>query len=278
MAVGGTTSLTTPRLLSARNPRIARLARLARRRSARADEQAFLVEGPTLIAEALAAGWPLAELYVEPGRASSDDDLVTRVEAAGGRVWQVPDGTLARAGDATTSQGALAVAPWRAAAWPDPTSSPLVLVLVDVADPGNAGTLLRAAEASGAGAVVVAGRSVDPTNPKCVRSSAGALFHVPVVVEPDTVGALERIGSAGYRRVSTRVRDAAPYDAVDLTGPVAVIVGNEAHGLEAGLSGAVDEPVTIPMVGRSESLNVAMAGSIICFEVLRQRRAMEEGR
>ena len=105
--------------------------------------------------------------------------------------------------------------------------------------------------------------------------SAGALFHVPVVVEPDAAAALARLGAAGYRRVSTQVRGAAPYDAVDLTGTVAVILGNEAHGLGAGLADLVDEPVSIPMAGRSESLNVAMAGSIICFEVLRQRRAQE---
>ncbi|MCU1455644.1 MAG: methyltransferase [Acidimicrobiales bacterium] len=232
-----------------------------------------------MVAEALAAGWAFEDAFVEAAARArrGTAEVVAALVAADVAVWEVPDGTLDRMGDAATAQGVVAVVRSSAGAWPDPATSSLVLVLVDVADPGNAGTLLRAAEAAGAGAVVFAGRSVDPTNPKCVRSSAGALFHVAVVVEPDAKAALERVGRAGYRRVSTLVRGATPYDAADLTGPVAVVVGNEAHGLEAGLEACVDEAVSIPMVGRSESLNVAMAGSIICFEVLRQRRTKEDG-
>jgi TrmH family RNA methyltransferase len=151
-------------------------------------------------------------------------------------------------------------------------AGPLSLVLVDVADPGNAGTLLRAGEASGAAAVLFCGASVDPCNPKCVRASAGALFHLPVASGGEAVAVLERLGGAGVRRLATVVRDGTPYDEVDLTGPVALVLGSEAHGLPAGLEALVDERCTIPMVGRSESLNVAMAGAVLAFEALRQRR------
>jgi TrmH family RNA methyltransferase len=151
-------------------------------------------------------------------------------------------------------------------------AGPLVLVLVDVADPGNAGTLLRAAEASGAAAVLFCGSSVDPSNGKCVRASAGALFHVPVATGGDVVEVLEELGRRGVARVATLVEGGRPYDTTDLTGPVAVVLGSEARGLSDAVIALVDQPVTIPMAGRSESLNVAMAGSVLCFEALRQRR------
>jgi TrmH family RNA methyltransferase len=150
---------------------------------------------------------------------------------------------------------------------------PLTLVLADVADPGNAGTLLRAAEGAGAAAVLFCGSSVDPSNAKCVRASAGALFHVPVASGGDVVAVLERLRQHEVRTVATVLHGGEPYDTADLTGPVAIVLGSEAHGLPADVVASVDTQVTIPMAGRTESLNVAMAGSVLCFESLRQRRA-----
>ncbi|MCB0977944.1 MAG: RNA methyltransferase, partial [Acidimicrobiales bacterium] len=140
-----------------------------------------------------------------------------------------------------------------------------------VADPGNAGTLIRAAFASGAGAVVLAG-GVDPSNPKVVRASAGAIFAGPVAVGADPVTAGEELRAGGYRLVGAVAHDGRPYDDVDLSGPIAVVLGNEAHGIAADLDAILDERVTIPLAGPVESLNVAMAGTVLCFEVLRQRR------
>ena len=125
---------------------------------------------------------------------------------------------------------------------------------------------------SGAAAVVFCGTSVDPSNPKGVRASAGAIFHVPVASGGDAVEGLAALGAAGVRRVATVVGDGLPYDETDLRGPVAVVLGSEAHGLPAEVRALVDQQTTIPMAGRSESLNVAMAGSVLCFEALRQRR------
>ena len=152
-------------------------------------------------------------------------------------------------------------------------AGPLALVLVGVSDPGNAGTLLRSAEASGAGAVVFCDGSVDPFGPKCVRSSAGSVLRLAVARDGDSADALAACAAYGRRTVGTVVRVGTPYDTVDLRGPVALVLGNEAHGLPPGVADAVDEAVTIPMAGRAESLNVAMAGTVLCFEALRQRRA-----
>jgi TrmH family RNA methyltransferase len=227
-----------------------------------------------LVAEALAAGLEVLELLVEPGEAP---ELVEAAVRTGVTVHLVTPGVLANAVDTTTPQGVAAVArrPDVAleVALAAAAHGPLVLVLVDVSDPGNAGTLLRAAEASGAAAVLFCGTSVDPCNPKCVRASAGALFHLPVSAGGEALAVLEGLGQVGVQRAATVVRGGAPYHQLDLTGPVAIVLGSEAHGLPADLDPLVDLRCTIPMTGRSESLNVAMAGSVLCFEALRQREA-----
>ncbi|MBX3283833.1 MAG: RNA methyltransferase [Actinobacteria bacterium] len=267
------------RPLSARNPRITRLAKLARRREERAEQRAFVVEGPLLAGVALDAGAPILDAYLD--EAALDRPEIAAVAARLEEVvepWVVPAGTLDRVGDAVTSQGLVAVCGRAEPVWPHPSATDLVLVLVDVADPGNAGTLVRSAVAAGAGTVVVAG-GVDPTSPKVVRSSAGALFGVDVVVtDLGPVEVVDRLDASGYAVVATVVDGASPYDAVDLTGPVAVVVGNEAHGLPAAVAEVAQRAVSIPMAGPTESLNAAMAGTIVCFEVLRQRRAARPDR
>lgn len=250
-----------------------RLRRLSGRRAARLEEGAFVIEGPTLVREALDAGLPITDVFatseVEPA-------LVELAAASGATTHALRADVLARAVDAVTPQGIAAISARIEVSVEDAVlaaaQGPLALVLVDVGDPGNAGTLLRAAEAAGAAAVLFCGGSVDPCNPKCVRASAGALFHLPVAIGWEAEAVLERLRDAGVRTAATVVRDGTPYDEVDLTGPLAVVLGSEAHGLASGVIDAVDLPVTIPMEGRSESLNVAMAGSVLCFESLRQRR------
>jgi len=135
-----------------------------------------------------------------------------------------------------------------------------------IADPGNAGTILRSAEAAGADGVVLTPGSVDPTNPKVVRASAGALFHLPVVVAD-----LDALGSLGLTLVGASSHRGRNHTDTDLTRRVAIVLGNEAHGLAD--DAPVDEWITVAHVGRSESLNVAMAAAVLCFEVARQRRA-----
>lgn len=233
------------------------------------------------MSDALTAGALLECVFVEVG-ATADPQLarlVTNAEAAGAAAWELPVGSLAKIAAVTAAQGMVAVARRPAfdeVALTAPQRSALVLVLVGVADPGNAGTLLRAAEASGASTVVFCDGAVDPTNPKCVRASAGALFHVPVLVADDAIATLRRLGAAGFRRLATVPSGGCPYDEFDTSAPLAVVLGNEAHGLAQSVMDEIDEVVSIPMVGRSESLNVAMAGAVICFEALRRRRAAGE--
>jgi TrmH family RNA methyltransferase len=262
--------------IGARHPSIRRLRRLTRRRSSRSDEGLFVLDGPVLVAEALDAGVTVDEVVAEPGAPA---DLLARAAGAGATVHTAPPGTLAGATDTTTPQPVAAVARLSDASLEDAlgAAGPLALVLVGVTDPGNAGTLLRSAEAAGAGAVVFADDSVDPYGPKCVRASAGSLFRLAVVRAARSADVLAACRAAGARTFATVAHGPAPaYDAVDLAGAAAtavVVLGSEAHGLPPEVSAAVDTAVTIPMAGRTESLNVAMAGTVVCFEALRQRRA-----
>jgi RNA methyltransferase, TrmH family len=150
-----------------------------------------------------------------------------------------------------------------------------VVVCVDVRDPGNLGTVLRVAEAAGAGGVICCESCVDAFSPKTVRASAGSLFHVPVVAGGEPLEVLDRMGRRGLHRVGTDPHGGAPYDTVDLTRPTALVLGNEAHGLPGSVASELDVTVTIPMAGRTESLNVGMAAAVLCFERARQRRPVK---
>lgn len=255
--------------IGARHPSIQRLRRLSRRRSSRREEGAFVIDGPTLLGEALRAGVTVDEVFIAPG---VDGRVAEQAAAGGARVHEVREGVLEKATETVTSQGVASIARAHDIALSDALLLPgPVLVLAGVADPGNAGTLLRTAEAAGVRAVLFCGDAVDAFNPKCVRASAGSLFHLAVVIEGDAVRVLQELGAAGVRRFGTAAGQGTPYHAADLTGPLAIVLGGEAHGLAPEVGAEVDEWLTIPMAGRAESLNVGMAGAVLCFEALRQR-------
>ncbi len=265
--------------VGAKHPLVGQLRRLSRRRRERLDQGQYLVEGPTLLGVALDAGAPV-ELVVLDGGAGDDPTaaaLATRAAAAGARVVVLAPGAMARITDAVTPQPLAAVVQ-------RPTASldslldgaadldrPLV-VLAEVSDPGNAGTLLRSAEASGCAGVISCG-GVDPYGPKTVRASAGAVFLVPIVEQPSLRWTLAALGDAGVRRIGLVAHGGQPLGEADVTGPVAFVLGSESHGLPDGLDRALDQVVTIATEGRGESLNVAMAGTLAVFEAARQRRA-----
>ena len=216
-----------------------------------------MVEGPGLVAEALAAGWRMEAQFVAPGGEPVLDPEFAPVHLLAPNV-------IERVASTESPQPLLAVFALRSMVLPP--SCDFVVVADRLSDPGNAGTIIRSAEAAGAQAVVLTPGSVDPFNPKVVRSAAGSLFRVPVVS-----CTLEVLRGVGLRVLATSSHHGQVYTDADLTGPVAVVVGNEAHGV------AGDEPVdgwlTIPQAGRAESLNVAMAATVLAFEAARQRRA-----
>jgi TrmH family RNA methyltransferase len=208
-------------------------------------------------------------VYLSPDGVADPDVAALAAVAAqvGARVLELAPGVLERVAATVTPQPVLAVFPMLDVPVV-PASGRFVVVMADVRDPGNAGTVLRSADASGADAVVCCGGTVDPYNPKTVRASAGSLFHVPIVVERDAAAALHAL--SGYRRVGAVVRGGEDYTDYDWTQPSALVLGNEAAGIGGEL--ALDARVVIPMQGRAESLNVGMACAVLCFEAARQRR------
>jgi TrmH family RNA methyltransferase len=184
---------------------------------------------------------------------------------------------VAKVADAVTPRPVLAVATRPDVSLDDVSGADLVVVCAGLQDPGNAGTVVRTAEAAGAGAVIFADDTVDVFSPKSVRASAGSLFHVRLVAGGNPVEVLERLGERGVRRLGAVAHGGTSLYDVDLTGPTAVVLGNEAHGLPPELRDALDVEVTIPHAGRTESLNVGMAAAVICFEALRQRQAGAAG-
>jgi len=253
---------------------VRRLRQLLRKRSLRASEQVVVVEGAELLSVALAAGAPVEAVYVAPEGADVPAvvDVTARVLAAGGRVFDLAPGVMERVASTVTPQPLVAVVAHTPTPLDRLDGATLVVVCVDVRDPGNLGTVIRSADAAGVDAVVCCDGTVDPTNPKCVRATAGSLFHVPVVEGGDARAALAALSAAGLVTVGAVVRGGTDYGDLDWTRPVALVLGNEAGGLDEDLVGALDTGVTIPMAGRSESLNVGVSAAVLCFEALRQRR------
>jgi TrmH family RNA methyltransferase len=260
---------------------VQRLRRLLGRRSARQAEGAFVVEGAKVLGEALDAGATIESVYLDPDAGAGLEPLVERCLAAGLRVYELEAGILARVADTVTPQPILAVVSTldvglaglaRAGESESSAGLGLVVVCVDLRDPGNAGSVLRSSDASGVDAVVFCQGSVDLYNPKTVRASAGALFHVPVVVGGPPAEVLGELGGRGLRRLGTVARGGEDYTQVDLRLPTALVLGNEANGLPSELATLLDGALTIPMHGMSESLNVGIAAAVVCFEAARQRR------
>jgi phenylalanyl-tRNA synthetase alpha chain len=255
--------------LGAGNHRVRRLGRLLASARARSTAGLIVVEGPVLAAEFLASGGSAHEAFVEEGY---HPPVLADLVAAGVPVRRVAPGVLAGVLTTTTPQP-LAVVGSAPAAPPlaPPGGRPLV-VAVDLRDPGNAGTLLRTAEAAGAAGVVLAGGSVDPDGPKVVRASAGSRFRVAVWRRRDPGAALDELRRLGWPAAATVVDPTAtPYDEVELS-KLALVLGNEARGLDPEVAGRCDHRLTIPLDGPTESLNVATAGAVLCFEASRQRR------
>jgi TrmH family RNA methyltransferase len=212
------------------------------------------------------------ELFATPAAALRHPRLV------GGGHTPVTDGAIAALAETVAPQGLVAVCR-QAAVWlPDALAgSPrLVAVLAEIRDPGNAGTVLRTADAAGASAVVFAGDAVDPYNGKCVRASAGSLFHVDLVRDPDPAGVVAALRSAGLTVLAasgygeTDLDDLA--DAGGLAGPTAWLFGSEAHGLPDEVAALADARVRVPLHGRAESLNLAAAAAVCLYASARAHR------
>ena len=253
-------------------------ARRLTKRALRQRERAFLAEGPQSVSEALASGARVTGLFVTAPAQARHAALVEKATDAGIDVQVVSGEVMSELAQTVTPQGLLAVCdfvdvPLEAAVAARPR---LVALLANVRDPGNAGTVLRAADAAGAGAVVFADASVDPYNGKCVRASAGSMFHLPVVAGARLEETVAALREAGLRVVAADGRAASglddPETSARLAAPTAWLFGNEAWGLPPGLLDLADESIAVPIYGRAESLNLATAAAVCLYASARAQR------
>jgi TrmH family RNA methyltransferase len=265
--------------LTAKSGRVKAARRLARRVS-RAQNRLFLAEGPQAVREALALPGCSVEVFAVASAADAHPELLSEA-VAGDVAWHVvEDAALASLAETVHPQGVVAVCrfldrPLADVLTPAPA---LVAVCADVRDPGNAGTVIRCADAAGASAVVLTGSSVDPYNGKAVRASAGSLFHLGLAIEPDTAAALAALQERGLQVLAADgagevdLDDAAAGGLLDR--PTAWLFGNEAWGLPDEVASLADHRVRIPIHGRAESLNLATAAAVCLYASAgAQRRA-----
>jgi TrmH family RNA methyltransferase len=257
---------------------VRRLRRLAQKRALRWSEGVCVLEGPDLVEAALAAGCEFEGVYLDGGRATEPAlaQLASRADDLGVRVFTLQPGVLERVADAQTPQPVLGAVRFIPRELSELVPRGLTVVLHDVRDPGNAGAVIRTADAAGAAAVVLSGHSVDPYNPKTLRATAGSIFHLPVVVASDLGAVTGWFAAGGGRSYATVVRGGTDYRRAELSGDVLVVVGNEGEGLDAAAVACCDESLSIPMAGANESLNVAVAAGVVVFEALAQRRERDD--
>ncbi|MFT4289030.1 TrmH family RNA methyltransferase [Nocardioides sp.] len=258
-----------PEPLSASNARLKELRKLSRR-SVRTERRLFLADGPKAVEGALGVPGCVIEVFATPAAAMRYAGVLGDAP-----VTLVDDRALAGLSDSVTPAGVVALCRFLAERSPmaprevsdGPSRGPestLVAICADVRDPGNAGTVIRCADAAGADAVVLAGDSVDLYNPKTVRASVGSLFHLPVVVEPDPAAAVRRAQQAGLTVLAADMAGESLFE-TDLSGPTAWLFGNEARGIPAELGDLADRVVSIPIYGRAESLNLSTAAAVCLY-------------
>jgi TrmH family RNA methyltransferase len=236
---------------------------VGRRRAAR-----FLAEGPNLVEAALRRGL-VSEVFVTEAAMSRFGGMLTDVP-----MHLVTERAAKALSDTVTPVGLVAVCSVPETGLDDvlALSPRLVAIAVEISEPGNAGTLIRIADAMGADAVVFAGHSVDPYNGKCLRASAGSIFSIPVVAEPDTATVVGALTDAGLQVLATTVDGEVSLDDAALDLPTAWLFGPESHGLPGELAKMATHRVCIPMPGNAESLNVASAASICLYQSARASR------
>ncbi|WP_102193107.1 TrmH family RNA methyltransferase [Microbacterium aurantiacum] len=261
-----------------RSPRVRAVAKLTKR-SARTETGLFLLEGPQAVREALTyRPDSIVDLFATPTGWDKHPDIRASAAQNDVVVEYVTEYVLNAMADTVTPQGLVAVVRQT------PTSvreifaaSPrLVAICEEVRDPGNLGTIIRAADAAGADAVVLTGRTVDPYNPKVVRATTGSLFHLPVSVGGELSDVIKRAHAAGLRVLAADVKGDDLLQARSeglLAEPTAWLFGNEAHGLEDSALSLADRVLRLPIFGRAESLNLATAASVCLYESAFSQRA-----
>lgn len=239
------------------------------KKEARSETGLFLLEGPQGLKEALQRPKLIEKLFATESFEEKYPDLISRARDARVSVNLVSEAVLKELSDTTTPQGVVAICQQFQVSLDDVLAEKpkLVAFLAQIRDPGNAGTVLRAADAAGADAVVFSKGSVDIYNPKVVRSTTGSMFHLPFVIDAEIPTTLEKFKNAGLAVLAADVagNSLATIDSTELAKPTLWLFGNEAWGLEPEVSALADKLVQVPIFGAAESLNLATAASVCMY-------------
>lgn len=246
--------------LSAGNARLKEIRKLARR-AVRSERRVFLADGPKAVEGALGVPGCVQEIFATEAGAETYASLL-----ADQPVTLVEDRAMAGLSDSVTPSGVVALCRFLDVAFGD-IAGPLVVICADVRDPGNAGTVIRCADAAGASGVILAGDSVDLYNPKTIRASVGSAFHLPIAIERDPLVAVKAAKAAGLTVLAADMHGTADLFSADalLARPTAWLMGNEAWGLPPELAAEADEIVSIPIFGKAESLNLSTAAALCLY-------------
>ena len=254
------------------NPRIKQVFKLLNKKRERCDSRTFVCEGKRIVSDIPRSR--IKELYISESRADEVSALFLNGDIP---AEIVSDAVMRKLSDTMNPQGLLAVVEmpkWEASdIMGENGAAPLVLILENISDPGNLGTIFRVAEAAGVTGLILSKDTTDVYAPKVVRATMGSIFRMPFVIAEDLYAAIEGLKKQSLRVLAATLSGEDLYEAGDFGAPTAFVLGNEGHGVTEETIGRCDGCVTIPMVSeRLESLNVAMAAGILSYEAMRQRR------
>ena len=256
---------------SEQNPLIKEIKNLKRKKY-REELKKFYIEGLRFVEEALDVSNNIDRIIVsEQFYSNRDNTIMDRIKQMRLQTAIVKDKLFKELADTENPQGILAVLKMPSYSMNDvfDESCDMLVVLDSIQDPGNMGTIIRTADAAGAGAVIISKGCVDVYNPKVMRSTMGSVFHIPLIFADDLVSTINTLKSKGYIFMAAHLKGTKNYFDMDMTGKIAIIIGNEANGISDEISSISDKLVKIPMPGKAESLNASIAASILIYESVR---------
>ena len=260
-------------IISSTNPKIKEIKSLYRRKE-RWAKKLFLIEGIKIVEECIDNNYPITNIVYsdELFNVRGGEVLFNKIKSYDGLI-NIPDKLYKDISDTENPQGILAVAKFEVNSIENikVKKNPFILLLDQVQDPGNIGTIIRTADAFGIDGIIVTKGCVDIYNPKVVRSTMGSIFRVPVYHELDGIATIDRFKREGMKIYSTSLEESKYIQNINFKDASMLIIGNESKGVSKSLGSLADELIKIPMIGEAESLNVAIASSIIMYEVMRQR-------
>ena len=250
------------------NPQVKNIIQLVKKAKARNEQRLFVVEGVKMFAEA-PKEW-MRQVFVSESLEAKEEhkELLAHVSYE-----VVSDSVFKTMSDTQTPQGILALLQQPAYGLEDLLNQPAhLLVLEDIQDPGNLGTMFRTGEGAGIGGIIMSRGTVDVFNPKVIRSTMGSIFRVPFFVTEDLKGTIKQLKQLGVKHYAAHLLGSCSYDEPDYTGATAFLIGNEGNGLSDEITELADGRIRIPMAGKVESLNAAIAATLLMYEAARQRR------